>query len=134
MMNFGWLVLSIGGFFLHPIIGIIFLVIYLWSRLEYSCWSYEFYQSTMCEKKGIFTSSMEEIHYYRIKSISMSQNFWEKIIGVYSYTIQTADPNKPYFILHAIRVNDRSFRAELKNNVTNERIEKGVRNMDIFER
>ena len=106
LINVGWLLFPIGTTFLHPIIGGGGLVIYLWKRLEFSCWKYELYDSTISEKKGVLNSSIEKVHWFRIKSISVEQNTWEKLIGSYTYIIRTADPNRPIFTIRSISVEE----------------------------
>jgi len=133
LINVGWLLFSIGVAFLHPLIGGAIFVIYLWKRLEFSCWKYELYDSTICEKKGVLSTSIEEIHWFRIKSISVEQNTWEKCIGAYSYIIRTADPNSPIFTIRSISVEDAIFRGMMKDRVKHTRQKMGVRNFDIFE-
>ena len=64
----------------------------------------------------------------------MTQTFWEKIVGVYTYTVISADPNCPVMVISSIKVTDNVFRSEFKNNINMERRNKGVKNMDIFER
>jgi len=85
LINVGWLLFSIGVAFLQPIIGGAIFVIYLWKRLEFSCWKYELYDSTICEKKGVLTKSIEQIPLFRIKHISVEQNTCQEFMGVYSY-------------------------------------------------
>jgi membrane protein YdbS with pleckstrin-like domain len=133
-MNFAWILFAFVGVFIHPILGGIIAVIYFWKRLEFSCWSFEIYKSTICEKKGVLISSREEIHFFRIKSISVEQNTWEKLIGVYTYIIRTADPNRPIFTICSVLVKDNIFRGMMKDKIIYMREKMGVRNMDVFER
>jgi uncharacterized membrane protein YdbT with pleckstrin-like domain len=133
LINVGWLLFSVAVAFFHPIIGGAVLVIYLWKRLEFSCWKYELYDSTISEKKGVLNSSIEEIHWVRIKSISVEQNTLEKLIGAYTYIIRTADPNRPIFTIRSISVEDAIFRGMMKDKVKHTRQKMGVRNFDIFE-
>ena len=56
---------------------------------------YSFTQNKLYLKKGIINVSSEEILLYRVLDITFKQTLWQKIFGVGSVILTTADKTTP---------------------------------------
>ena len=82
-------------------------------------------------KKGIINISSEEILLYRVLDITFKQSIWQKIFGVGSVILTTADKTTPVLELKNIKTPDR-IRKALSNLVEQRRDEKRVTGKEMF--
>ncbi len=72
---------------------------------------YSFTQNKLYYKKGFFNVSSEEILLYRVLDITFKQSLWQKIFGVGSVILSTADKTTPVLELKNIKTPDRIRKA-----------------------
>ena len=72
---------------------------------------YSFTQNKLYYKKGFFNVSSEEILLYRVLGITFKQSLWQKIFGVGSVILSTADKTTPVLELKNIKTPDRIRKA-----------------------
>ena len=72
---------------------------------------YSFTQNKLYLKKGIINVSSEEILLYRVLDITFKQTLWQKIFGVGSVILTTADKTTPVLELKNIKTPDRIRKA-----------------------
>ena len=92
---------------------------------------YSFTQNKLYYKKGIFNISSEEILLYRVLDITFKQSIWQKIFGVGSVILTTADKTSPVLELKNIKTPDR-IRKALSTLVEQRRDEKRVTGKEMF--
>ena len=92
---------------------------------------YSFTQNKLYVKKGIVNISSEEILLYRVLDITFKQSIWQKIFGVGSVILTTADKTTPVLELRNIKTPDR-IRKALSNLVEQRRDEKRVTGKEMF--
>ena len=92
---------------------------------------YSFTQNKLYLKKGIINVSSEEILLYRVLDITFKQTLWQRIFGVGSVILTTADKTTPVLELKNIKTPDR-IRKALSNLVEQRRDEKRVTGKEMF--
>ncbi|MBQ2724422.1 MAG: PH domain-containing protein [Clostridia bacterium] len=91
-------------------------------------WSFTTYTLTdtrLIIKKGIFNISEEEIRLYRILDITLKRSFEERIFGLGTIHLCTADKSTPEIDIARIK-NPREVRTLLSDKVEEERSERYV--------
>ena len=68
---------------------------------------YSFSNNKFYLKKGIFNISSEEILLYRVLDLTFKQSLWQKIFGVGSVILTTADKSTPVLEIRNIKTPDR---------------------------
>ena len=99
--------------------------------LPISCTVYSFSNNKFYLKKGLFNISSEEILLYRVLDLTFKQNLWQKIFGVGSVILTTADKSTPVLEIKNIKTPDR-VRKALSNLVEQRRDEKRVTGKEMF--
>ncbi|MBO4681199.1 MAG: PH domain-containing protein [Clostridiales bacterium] len=92
---------------------------------------YSFSKNKFYMKTGIFNTKSEEILLYRILDITYKQSFGQKIFGVGSVILNTADKTTPILEIRSIRTPDR-VRKALSTLVEQRRDEKRVTGKEMF--
>ena len=92
---------------------------------------YSFSKNKFYMKTGIFNTKSEEILLYRILDITYRQSFGQKIFGVGSVILNTADKTTPVLEIRSIRTPDR-VRKALSTLVEQRRDEKRVTGKEMF--
>ena len=92
---------------------------------------YSFSNNKFYLKKGIFNVSSEEILLYRVLDLTFKQTLWQKIFGVGSVILTTADKSTPVLEIKNIKTPDR-VRKALSTLVEKERDEKRVLGKEMF--
>ncbi|MBR4555857.1 MAG: PH domain-containing protein [Clostridiales bacterium] len=92
---------------------------------------YSFSNNKFYLKKGLFTTHSEEILLYRILDLQFRQTLWQKIFGVGTITLTTADKSTPVLEIKSIKTPDR-VRKALSNLVEQRRDEKRVTGKEMF--
>ncbi len=95
--NFAWFLAGAGLIMLvvPPIIAI-------GKYLEVFFWKYQFRERTIIERKGIFSVTRTEVHYYRVKSIVIEEPFWMRFFNLGNITIISSDPYQSVLRLWAV--------------------------------
>jgi uncharacterized membrane protein YdbT with pleckstrin-like domain len=131
------------GYFLGFIIGTPLLVnigpsiawipgtIYLVKFLEVYFWRYEFNEETIIERKGILNITRREIHYHRIKGISIEQPFIYLLFGLSKVHINSSDPFTYNFTFEGIH-GGQDIRQYLRKMISKHRGRKGVKEFDMY--
>ena len=91
-------------------------------------WSFTTYTLTdtrLIIKKGVFNTSEEEIRLYRILDITLKRSFEERIFGLGTIHLCTADKSTPEIDIARIK-NPREVRTLLSDKVEEERSERYV--------
>lgn len=99
--------------------------------LPVSFTTYSFSMTKFYLKKGIINVSSEEILLYRILDITYKQTIWQKIFGVGSIILTTADKSTPILEIRNIKTPDR-VRKALSNLVEQRRDDKRVTGKEMF--
>lgn len=92
---------------------------------------YSFSPNKFYYKKGIVNVTSEEILLYRVLDITFKQSLWQKIFGVGSVILTTADKSTPILEIKNIKTPDR-VRKALSNLVEQRRDEKRVTGKEMF--
>lgn len=129
--NIVWLILSIGGFLIHPIVGGFFLLVLIYCIIDIKCWEYRFYDEYVVEKKGVFSVTEETVNYFRIKSIKVEQPLWMRFFGLSTIHVTTSEQFKPIIKFYAVE-NGEVYVALLQDLAKTFRKQHGIKDMDIF--
>ena len=92
---------------------------------------YSFSPNKFYYKKGVVNVTSEEILLYRVLDITFKQSLWQKIFGVGSVILTTADKSTPILEIKNIKTPDR-VRKALSNLVEQRRDEKRVTGKEMF--
>ena len=92
---------------------------------------YSFSKNKFYMKTGVFNVKSEEILLYRILDLTFKQTFGQKIFGVGSVILNTADKTTPVLEITNIKTPDR-VRKALSNLVEQRRDEKRVTGKEMF--
>ena len=92
---------------------------------------YSFSNNKFYLKKGVFTTHSEEILLYRILDLQLKQTLWQKIFGVGTITLTTADKSTPILEIKSVKTPER-VRKALSNLVEQRRDEKRVTGKEMF--
>jgi uncharacterized membrane protein YdbT with pleckstrin-like domain len=130
-LNIGWLLLSIGGLFVHPIIGGFFFLLLIWSVLDVLFWEYQFYNDRVIEKRGILNVTEESVNYFRIKSIKIERPLWMRFFGLSVISVTTSEQFKPFIKFYAV-ADGHTYVEYLQNKAKSKRKENGIRDIDVF--
>lgn len=92
---------------------------------------YSFDKDKFYLKKGLFNTSSDEILLYRVIDVRLLRSFWQKIFGVGTIVLKTADQTTPLLEIKSVKDSER-VRTALSNIVENERNEKRVLGKEMF--
>lgn len=95
--NFAWFIAGAGLF-----IFVVPPIIAIGKYLEVLFWKYQFREQTIIERKGIFSVTRTELHYYRVKSIVIEEPFWMRFFNLGNITIISSDPYQSVLRLWAV--------------------------------
>lgn len=131
LMNIGWFVLSFISFLIYPPL-VIPTLLYSWYKFyDVDSWSYNLYERTIEERRGVFDVSQEEVQYYRIKSIKVEEPLWMRFFGLCVIHIITSEQFKPRMTLYAVY--DGEYVREMISDITYEwRLKMNIRDHDIY--
>lgn len=126
-INVGWILFGLLGIplVIPPIIAI-------YKVIETYCHKYDFYPDIVLESSGVFDVTINEVHYYRIKSIRIEEPFLYRFVGLSDVYIRTSAPFHTELKIIAIPY-AKLFVSELRLAVETERKNKGVKELDIYE-
>lgn len=82
-------------------------------------------------KRGFFNSVMDELLLYRVLDVKLSRTFGQKIFGVGTIRLMTADQSNPNLEIKNIKKSDR-IRKLISNIVERERNEKRIMGKEMF--
>lgn len=88
-------------------------------------------QSRLYRKAGLFTTTTDELMLYRALDIKLTQTLWQKLFGVGTITLYTADQSHHQLPLVSIKKPD-SVRRFLSKLIEHERLEKGVTGREMY--
>jgi hypothetical protein len=92
---------------------------------------YSFDRNRFYLKKGLFNTTEDEMLLYRILDVKLSRKFWQKIFGVGSIMLVTADKSDNNIEIKNIKKPDRTRKA-LSSIVEKERDEKRILGKEMF--
>ena len=92
---------------------------------------YSFDKDKFYLKKGLLNTSSDEILLYRVLDVRLLRSFWQKIFGIGTIVLKTADQTTPLLEIKSVKDSER-VRTALSNIVENERNEKRVLGKEMF--
>ena len=92
---------------------------------------YSFDSDKFYLKRGLFNTTSDEILLYRVLDIRLKRSLWQKIFGVGTIILKTADQTMPLLDVKSIKDSER-VKTALSNIVENERNEKRVLGKEMF--
>ena len=82
-------------------------------------------------KRGLLNSTMDELLLYRVLDVKLTRSLGQKIFGVGSISLSTADQSNPNLIIKNIKQSDK-IRRLLSNIVERERNEKRIMGKEMY--
>ena len=92
---------------------------------------YSFDSNKFYLKRGLFNTTADEILLYRVLDIRLKRSLWQKIFGVGTVVLKTADQTMPNLEIKSVKDSER-VKTALSNIVENERNEKRVLGKEMF--
>jgi len=92
---------------------------------------YSFDSNKFYLEKGLFNTTSDEILLYRVLDISLKRTFGQKIFGVGSILLKTADQTLPLLEIKSVKDSER-VKTALSNIVEKERDEKRVLGKEMY--
>jgi|688.fasta_scaffold300535_1 uncharacterized membrane protein YdbT with pleckstrin-like domain len=84
------------GYYLVSLIGLVYfpfcILIGIYKYLEIEFWHYDFYDSEILERKGVFKVTHRKISIERIKDVALDEPFFYRLVGIGNYYISSSDP------------------------------------------
>ena len=99
--------------------------------LPWSFTVYYFNDERLFVKTGFFRVEENEVRLYRVLDITWKKNLWQRIFGMGSIILQTADKSSPVVILKNIK-NSRSVKEQLSALIEENRERKRVMNREYM--
>jgi uncharacterized membrane protein YdbT with pleckstrin-like domain len=130
-INIGWYIIATPLLLVHPMVGGLAIAIAIYKFIEVNCWSYEFYDDYIIEKKGVFNVTQETINYFRIKSIMIEQPLWMRIFGLSIVQVTTSEKFKPVLVFYGVE-NGEIYRDYVQQQSSAKRKEMGIKDLDVF--
>lgn len=130
LTNIVWFVLPFVSLIFPPLV--VPALIFAWYKFfDVDTWSYNFYERTIEERRGVFNVSQEEVQYYRIKSIMVEEPLWMRLFGLCVIHIITSEQFKPRMTIYAVY--DGENVRELLSDLTYDwRMKMNIRDHDIY--
>lgn len=100
--------------------------------LPISFTKYSISEDRLFWKRGFFTTSEEELLLYRVRDISLKRTLWQKLFGVGSVSIVSADKTTPSLELRNIK-NPREVKEILHDRVEDTKNARRMRVGEIFD-
>jgi len=124
-VNFLWGVFGIlGCIFFLPIF------IFICRMIVIGNIQYRFGEKTIVEKRGVFSHTMREMHYFRIKSIRIDQPFFMRMVGLSNIYMVSSEPFVPTIKLWAVSDGE-NYAKYIKNRLYFWREKLGVKETDF---
>jgi uncharacterized membrane protein YdbT with pleckstrin-like domain len=92
---------------------------------------YVLQDSRLFYAKGLFSTTEEELLLYRILDVKLSRSFGEKLVGVGTVTLFTADATNPELVLQHVK-NPKMVRDLISRLVEQERTKLNIRGKELF--
>ena len=131
LINIIWFIFMFLPFLIYP--PLFFLTaLYTWYKCyDVDTWTYNIYERTIEERRGVFDVSQEEVQYFRIKSIKVEEPFWMRFFGLCVIHIITSEQFKPRMTIYAVY--DGAELKDLISNLTYQwRLKMNIRDHDIY--
>jgi len=124
--------IAVGGIFFPPAFAALLL------PLLYAIWKYLLVRTQVFEltterlklTRGVINQRVDEIELYRIKDSQLVRNWWMRLTGLASVTLDTSDRGMPNLTIPAIRGGG-DMRELLRKQVELQRDRKRVRELDF---
>lgn len=129
-LNIGFIILTVGLYFIHPLLGFLFSFFLLWKILVLRFWTWIYTGDSIVERKGVFSVTTEEIQYFRIKDVELYEPFLYRLVGLSKIYVYTSDWSKPTIVLNGI-YDGQMKRDMIKKMALNHRRKEGVREFDF---
>jgi uncharacterized membrane protein YdbT with pleckstrin-like domain len=121
---------NIGPFLLCVLIIPIPYAIYRW--LSVRCTKFTLTNQRFRIERGILSKRFDEMELYRVKDITMSQPFIQRLVGLGTITMMTSDATTPTVALPAI-AEPRQVLDLVRGEVERVRRERNVRELDVYD-
>lgn len=105
-------------------------VIYQWLAIR--CTRFTLTSQRFRVERGILNKHFDDLELYRVKDITLSQPFIQRLVGLGSVTMITSDATTPTVVLPAIQ-SPREVSDALRHEVERVRRERGVRELDVHD-
>jgi uncharacterized membrane protein YdbT with pleckstrin-like domain len=92
---------------------------------------YVLQDSRLFYAKGLFSTTEEELLLYRILDVKLSRSFGEKLVGVGTVTLFTADATNPELVLQHVK-NPKMVRDLISRLLEQERTKLNIRGKELF--
>jgi uncharacterized membrane protein YdbT with pleckstrin-like domain len=102
----------------------------IWKFLEVRCHTYELTTQRLRTRRGVFNKQTEELELYRIKDITLVEQFWMRMFSLGNLLLITSDRTTPELLIEAIH-EPAKVRDQLRALVENMRDTKRVREVDF---
>ena len=113
LSNFKYLLLlllaALSGLLFHPysfLLMIVFFAVFFWKIMQVITILYYLYEEVLIVKPGIIAVKFDALELFRVKDCRVTQNGMERILGLMSLTLYTADISSPTLILRGIEMSD----------------------------
>lgn len=102
---------------------------YLGMPISFTCYSLD--NNRLYVKRGFLNSVIDELLLYRVLDVKLSRSLGQKIFGVGSILLLTADQSNPNLLIKNVK-NSEKIRKLLSNIVERERNEKRIMGKEMF--
>lgn len=118
------------GILLFVVLVGIYFLIKIWIQTKYTV--YRLTTERFLLRKGFISRRHEEIEIFRIKDVSATQSFWERIFGVGTVTIWSTDDSTPKLELVGLR-NPVKIKEDIRRESRRARKREGIRGAEFIQ-
>jgi len=115
-----------------PLLLLILAIMHVSHLIILSCNVYTLNDETLDEQSGVFSTSLEQIKYFRIKSVRIEKPFFLRIMGLSNVYVKSSEPYKPELKLYAID-NGEMVMETIKDLAKEDRALHNVKEYDVYD-
>ncbi len=102
----------------------------LWRALATRLERYTLTTERLLRQRGVFSRTVDELELYRVRDVTATQTFWQRLVGIGDIVLATSDRSDPSEVIRGV-TNHRGVMDLIREHTENMRRVKRVRELDV---
>lgn len=102
----------------------------LWRVLSTRFERYTLTTERLLHQRGVFSRAVDELELYRVRDVTATQTFWQRLVGIGDITLATSDRSDPSEVIRGV-ANHRGVMDLIREHTETMRRVKRVRELDV---
>lgn len=102
----------------------------LWRVLSTRMERYTLTTERLLHQRGVFSRTVDELELYRVRDVTATQTFWQRLVGIGDVALATSDRSDPSEVIRGV-ANHRGVMDLIREHTENMRRVKRVRELDV---